>query len=99
MSIDNIERWSFRYGFLKKWITFWQNNVFYKKIIVLNKENIPKNEHLIFAPNHQSSLMDAFAVVTNLKGQPAFLARSDIFNKPFIAVSYTHLTLPTTPYV
>jgi len=85
MSIENIERWSFRYGFLKKWITLWQNNVFYKKIIVLNKENIPKNEHLIFAPNHQSSLMDALAVVTNLKGQPAFLARSDIFNKPFIA--------------
>ncbi|MBE9512217.1 MAG: 1-acyl-sn-glycerol-3-phosphate acyltransferase [Bacteroidetes bacterium] len=85
MSIKNIERWSFRYSFLKKWITFWQNNVFYKKILVLNKENIPENEHLIFAPNHQNALMDALAVGTNLKGQPAFLARSDIFNKPFIA--------------
>lgn len=85
MSIKNIERWSFRYGFFKQWITLWQNNVFYKKIIVLNKENIPQNGHLIFAPNHQNALMDALAVVTNLKGQPAFLARSDIFNKPFIA--------------
>ena len=85
MSIENIERWSFRYGFLRKWIALWQNYVFYKNIIVLNKENIPKNEHLIFAPNHQNALMDALAVATNLKKQPAFLARSDIFNKPFIA--------------
>jgi 1-acyl-sn-glycerol-3-phosphate acyltransferase len=85
MSIENIERWSFRYGFLRKWIGLWQNNVFYKKIIVLNKENIPQNEHLIFAPNHQNALMDALAIATNLKKQPAFLARSDIFKNPFIA--------------
>lgn len=85
MSIENIERWSFRYGFLRKWIGLWQNNVFYKKIIVLNKDNIPQNEHLIFAPNHQNALMDALAVATNLKKQPAFLARSDIFKTPFIA--------------
>jgi len=85
MSIENIERWSFRYGFLRKWIAFWQNHVFYKKIIVLNKENVPQNEHLIFAPNHQSSLMDALVVATNLKKQPAFLARSDVFKNPFIA--------------
>ena len=85
MSIENIERWSFRYGFLRKWISLWQHNFFYKKIIVLNKENIPQNEHLIFAPNHQNALMDALAIATNLKKQPAFLARSDIFNKPFIA--------------
>ena len=95
MSIENIERWSFRYGFLKKWITLWQNYVFYKKIIVLNKENINQNDHLIFAPNHQNALMDALAVVTNLKGQPAFLARADIFNKPFIAkILYLFKILP-----
>lgn len=85
MGFENIERKSIRYGLLRKWVSIWQKAYFYKKIIVLNKENIPEDEHLIFAPNHQNALMDALAVLTHLKKQPVFLARSDIFKNPLIA--------------
>ncbi|HPT22707.1 MAG TPA: 1-acyl-sn-glycerol-3-phosphate acyltransferase, partial [Bacteroidales bacterium] len=63
----------------------WHNNVFYRKVIVLGRENIKPDDHLIFAPNHQNALMDALAVLYTHKGQPVFLARSDIFKKKFIA--------------
>ena len=59
--------------------------IFYKKIVVENFENIPKNEAFIFSPNHQNALMDALGVIYTSKTQPFFLARADIFKKPFIA--------------
>lgn len=95
MGIQNIEKWSFKYTFLKCISCFWHNRVFYKKVIILNRESIPKNEHLIFAIVHQNALMDALAVLYNLKGQPVFLARSDIFRKPFVAkILYDMKILP-----
>ena len=42
---------------------FWHNNVFYRKVIILGRENINPDHHLIFAPNHQNALMDALAVL------------------------------------
>ncbi len=70
---------------LKTIAGFWHNNVFYRRVIVLGRENINPDDHLIFAPNHQNALMDALAVLFTHKGQPIFLARSDIFRKKTIA--------------
>ncbi len=55
-------------------------NVFFRRISVEGKHNIPKNEATIFAVNHQNTLMDALAVLFAMKGQPVFMARADIFN-------------------
>ncbi len=86
MKLGKVERWSLRYFLLKSWVGFWHNNIFYRKIIILNKENIPRDKHLIFTINHQNSLMDALALLYALRWkQPVFLARSDIFKKNFIA--------------
>ena len=85
MARHNIEKYSFGYSFLKFLVNFWHNFVFYRKVIVLGRNNIDPNSHNIFAPNHQNALMDALAVLCTSKGQPIFLARSDIFRKKSIA--------------
>jgi len=85
MGKENIEKYSARYALLKQTIAFWHDNVFYRKIIVMGLENINRENHMIFAPNHQNALMDALAVLFTHKGQPVFLARADIFRRKLIA--------------
>jgi 1-acyl-sn-glycerol-3-phosphate acyltransferase len=85
MGKENIEKYSTGYALLKSVAGFWHNNVFYRKVIVLGRENINPDNHLIFAPNHQNALMDALAVLFTHRGQPVFLARADIFKRKIIA--------------
>jgi len=85
MGKENIERFSARYALLKFIAGFWHNNVFYRKVIVIGRENINPDHHLIFAPNHQNALMDALAVLFSNKGSMVFLARADIFKRKIIA--------------
>jgi 1-acyl-sn-glycerol-3-phosphate acyltransferase len=85
MGKNNIENYSAGYALLNATAGFWHNNVFYRKVIVLGKENINPADHKIFAPNHQNALMDALAVLFTQKEPLIFLARSDIFKKKFIA--------------
>ncbi|HEX2976354.1 MAG TPA: 1-acyl-sn-glycerol-3-phosphate acyltransferase [Bacteroidales bacterium] len=85
MGKENIEKYSTGYSLLKTAARFWHNNVFYRKVIVFGRENINPDSSNIFAPNHQNALMDALAVLFTHKGQPVFLARSDIFKRKAIA--------------
>ncbi len=85
MGKGNIEKYSTRYALLKSAIGFWHDHVFYRKIIVLGRENFNPDNHIIFAANHQNALMDALAVLFTHKGQPVFLARADIFRRKTIA--------------
>ena len=85
MAKENIEKYSTRYALFKQAVAFWHDKIFYRKIIVMGRENINHDHHLIFAPNHQNALMDALAVLFTHKGQPVFLARADIFRKKAIA--------------
>ena len=85
MGKENIEKYSARYALLKYLVGLWHNNIFYRKIIVLGRENFSTDNHIIFAPNHQNALMDALAVLLTQKGQPVFLARADIFKRKTIA--------------
>jgi 1-acyl-sn-glycerol-3-phosphate acyltransferase len=85
MGKETIEKYSVGYTLINFTAGFWHNNVFYRKVIVLGKENINPDSHNIFAPNHQNALMDALAVLFTQKGHLIFLARADIFKKKFIA--------------
>jgi 1-acyl-sn-glycerol-3-phosphate acyltransferase len=85
MGKENIEKYSARYALLKSFAGFWHNTVFYRKVIVLGRENINPEHHLIFAPNHQNALMDALAVLFTQDSQLIFLARADIFKKRIVA--------------
>jgi 1-acyl-sn-glycerol-3-phosphate acyltransferase len=95
MGKQNIEKYSAGYALLKTVAGFWHNNVFYRKVIVLDRENINPDDHIIFAPNHQNALMDALAVLFTQKGQNVFLARADIFKrKTLAAILYFLKILP-----
>jgi 1-acyl-sn-glycerol-3-phosphate acyltransferase len=85
MGKENIEKYSAGYAFIKSVAGFWHNNVFYRKVIVVGRDNINPDHHIIFAPNHQNALMDALAVLFTNKGHNVFLARADIFKKKTIA--------------
>lgn len=58
---------------------------YYGKVEIKGTENIPRGEPVIFAPNHQNALMDALIVLFSAPQDMVFLARADIFNKPFLA--------------
>jgi 1-acyl-sn-glycerol-3-phosphate acyltransferase len=95
MGMHNIEKWSLNYILLWTASKFWHNFGFYRKVVVLNRKKIPKNQHLIYAPIHQNALMDALGPLYHMKKQPVFLARSDIFRKPFVArILYSLKILP-----
>jgi 1-acyl-sn-glycerol-3-phosphate acyltransferase len=85
MGRKNIEKFDLLYEILRKYVDFWHNNIYYRKVIVYGKENVNYSDHNIFAPNHQNALMDALAVLCTTKHQPVFLGRADIFKKKFIA--------------
>lgn len=86
MNISKIEKWSLGYTLIRLWVVkLWHDKIYYKKIIISHPENIPENGHFILTPNHQNALMDALAIISATKTQLVFLARSDIFAKPFVA--------------
>lgn len=85
MGLSDIEKKSTGLNLLKVWVRFWHNILFYRKLIVLGRSNIPTNKPLIFTPNHQNALMDALALLFSMRKQLVFIARADIFKKPAIA--------------
>jgi 1-acyl-sn-glycerol-3-phosphate acyltransferase len=85
MAKHNIEKYSSGYALLKFFARLWHNWVFYRRVIVMGRENVDHDCHNIFAPNHQNALMDALAVVCTDTKQHIYLARSDIYKKKFIA--------------
>ncbi len=85
MGFERIDKKSYPYLFLKPLVAFWHNRVFYRRIVILNHDQVPKNAHLIFTGNHQNALMDALVFLFGFKGRLVFLSRSDIFRNPIIA--------------
>jgi len=58
---------------------------FYGKVEYHGRENIPRNEPVIMAPNHQNALMDALILLYSAPQDIVFLARADIFNNRVLA--------------
>ncbi len=63
---------------------FFLMRLFYRKIVVEGKDNIPAKGPIIFAPNHQNALMDPLAIHYGAGLQTIFLARADIFKIPVL---------------
>jgi len=72
------------YKFLFNYVSL-LHRIYYRRFTVVGAEKIPANTPVIFAPNHQNALMDALAVLFATRRTVVFLARADIFKKPFIA--------------
>lgn len=88
---ENIEKKSFFYSILKPYVDSITKIYFRTK--VHNFKNVPKNDIVIYAPNHQNALMDALAILGTLNTEPVFLARADIFKKKTIEKILTFLKI------
>jgi len=58
--------------------------LFFSKVHIEGIKNIPKDKPVIFAVNHQNTLLDATLVAHLLKKNTYFLVRSDLFKGQFI---------------
>jgi len=73
-----IDQWTWDYWLVQQYVNLIYRSYF-KKIYVNNLKNLPRNQPVILAPNHQNALIDALAFVYSAKCQPVFLARADVF--------------------
>ena len=80
---NTIEKFSIGYFLLRPYSDFIFKIFFRTKSY--NLKNVPREEILIYAVNHQNTLMDALAILATIKHQPVFMARADIFNKKTIS--------------
>ncbi|MBN2236039.1 MAG: 1-acyl-sn-glycerol-3-phosphate acyltransferase [Bacteroidales bacterium] len=95
MGIERINQKSYSYLFLKRFVAFWHQTVFYRRVVIQNLDRVPQNAHLIFTGNHQNALMDALVFLFGVKSRLVFMARSDLFrNKRLAAILYFFRMLP-----
>ena len=66
---------------------------YYGKVEIRGRENIPRNQPVIFAANHQNALMDALIVLFSAPGDVVFLTRADLFNNRFLAYLFNSLKM------
>ena len=85
LKLGNPEKISFIHFLLHKtWFQVWIL-VWYKRITITGKKNLKTKNPIIFAPNHQNTLMDALAVMGTQNRQVTWLARADIFKNRYAA--------------
>jgi 1-acyl-sn-glycerol-3-phosphate acyltransferase len=88
----SIDEWALDYWLLQRYARF-AFHLYYRKIEIVNPNNIQKNQALIMAPNHQNALMDAMILVCNTEFQHVFLARADIFKGKLLIRFLTYLNI------
>jgi 1-acyl-sn-glycerol-3-phosphate acyltransferase len=77
-----FEKWSFLYWLVKPLVHFgWW--LFHRKIVILGKENIPRNKPVIFAGNHPNALNDDLSIVFSVPHQVVWLGRAGLFESRF----------------
>ncbi len=66
------------YWVLKKYASL-ALHVYFKKVQVVGKENVPKNAPIILAANHQNAFLDAMLIASFLGRKPYFLTQAGVF--------------------
>ena len=88
----SIDEWALDYWLLQRYAKLCFR-IYYRKVSVINLHNIPVNQPVILAPNHQNALMDAMVMVCNTEFQTVFLARADIFKGKMLIRILTFLNI------
>ncbi|TVP43149.1 MAG: acyl-phosphate glycerol 3-phosphate acyltransferase [Mongoliibacter sp.] len=60
-------------------------HLYYQKVTVYGKENIPKGKAVLIVCNHQNALIDPLLIATHTRLKPHFLTRASVFKNPIIA--------------
>lgn len=69
--------------FFRAWLALGLR-LFYRKITIEGKENIPTGGGHIFVSNHNNAAIDAFLMTAWINPIPYYIARADIFKKPWL---------------
>lgn len=85
MSQKKIQDKSFGYELVKSIIHFMYPK-FFRQTEIRGLENVPDNEPLIFAGNHQNGVMDPLAIILYQKEPIVYMGRADIFSNPMFRV-------------
>jgi 1-acyl-sn-glycerol-3-phosphate acyltransferase len=88
----SIDEWALDYWLLQLYAKLCFH-IYFRKVEVINRHNIPRNQPVILAPNHQNALMDAMNMVCNTSLQHVFLARADIFKGKRLIRFLTYLNI------
>lgn len=88
ITFDSVDKFSKSYDFFNRYLRFAHNQLFYKKVHIVDREHIPLRGTPTFViANHQNGVMDAMAILYLFDDfrQPVFIARGDVFRKEFVA--------------
>jgi len=99
IDFSKIDRFSIPYDIYNRYLRFTHNYIYYKKVTIIGKENIPQKGVPVFViSNHQNGLMDALAILYLFPDnrQPVFITRGDIFKREFVARIFRFLKMIPT---
>jgi len=57
---------------------------YFRKILVYNTENVPKDQPVLFLSNHQNALLDALLIATKCGRFVYFLTRASVFKRSLV---------------
>lgn len=57
---------------------------YYKRIVVVDKKNVPQSGSLLLVSNHNNALIDALLIATKSGRFSYFLTRASVFKKPMV---------------
>ena len=83
-----IQDHSHLYAFLRYYVDL-VLKLSYRNVRYVNRERIPQDGAVIYAPNHTNALMDALVILAMDRKAKVFVARADIFKKPLLAKAFT----------
>ena len=87
-----IQDYNRAYAFLRYYVDL-VLKLSYRNIRYVNRERIPQDGAVIYAPNHTNALMDALVILAMDRKAKVFVARADIFKKPILAKIFAFLKI------
>lgn len=68
-------------------------HLYFGKIKMHGLSNVPKDESVLFLPNHQSALLDVLLIAVDCNRKPWFLTRSDVFKSKFLKTIFNYFQM------
>ena len=87
-----IQDYSFWYWFLRFYVDL-ALKLSFRNIRYADREKIPQDGAVIYAPNHTNALMDALMILAMDRKPKVFVARADIFKNPVLAKIFKFLKI------
>ena len=88
-----IQDSSILYSLFQLYTNIFHTRRAYRRFEVHGAKNLPKDGAVVFGVNHSNTLMDALVLVASSHRKKVFIARGDIFKKPFVAKLLTFMRI------